>query len=321
MENRNVIRQEKINEIIARMSQVIVGKEEVIRLTLTALLARGHVLIEDVPGVGKTMLVKSLTQSLDCQFKRIQFTPDLLPADITGVSIYHPETFQFEFHKGPIFGNIVLADEINRTPPKTQSALLESMEEGSVTVEGRTIPLEQPFFVLATQNPIEYEGTYALPEAQLDRFLLKLEIGYPSFEEELELLMRTSLEHPIHHLQPVVTKDEVLHMQREAQKIYISSKIQRYIVDLVTRTREHEDLELGVSPRGSIALMQAAKAYAYIGGRDFVLPDDVKYLAPYVLSHRILLTAEAAYHGRSPEEVLQEVIEKVAIPIQEDYFS
>lgn len=311
--------QEKIQQVLINMNQVIVGKEEVVKLSLVGLLAKGHVLIEDVPGVGKTMLVRSLAKSIDCDFKRIQFTPDLLPSDITGVSIYNPKDLVFEFRPGPIFGNVVLADEINRTSPKTQSALLEGMEENNVTVDGKTMPLQDPFFVMATQNPLEYEGTHPLPEAQLDRFILKLTMGYPSADEELTMLMQTDKGHPIDQLKPVISKQDVIHIQAEVQNVYIDKNIQQYIIQLVTKTRNHQAIYLGVSPRGSIALMKTAKALAYLEGRDYVIPDDVKYLAPYVLSHRLILTQEANYEGKTSLDLMQEILQQVSVPIREEY--
>lgn len=313
--------QEKIQQVLINMNQVIVGKEEVVKLSLVGLLAKGHVLIEDVPGVGKTMLVRSLAKSIDCDFKRIQFTPDLLPSDITGVSIYNPKDLVFEFRPGPIFGNVVLADEINRTSPKTQSALLEGMEENNVTVDGKTMPLQDPFFVMATQNPLEYEGTHPLPEAQLDRFILKLTMGYPSADEELTMLMQTDKGHPIDQLKPVISKQDVIHIQAEVQNVYIDKNIQQYIIQLVAKTRNHQAIYLGVSPRGSIALMKTAKALAYLEGRDYVIPDDVKYLAPYVLSHRLILTQEANYEGKTSLDLMQEILQQVSVPIREEYLS
>ncbi len=310
---------EKISKVIDNINKVMIGKEDVAILSLVALLAEGHVLLEDVPGVGKTMLVRTLAKSLDCDFKRIQFTPDLLPSDVTGISIYNPKEMEFEFRGGPILGNVVLADEINRTSPKTQSALLEGMEEKSVTVDGVTIPLQKPFFVMATQNPIEYEGTYPLPEAQLDRFILKLTMGYPSLEDELEMLERTSKEHPIESLSPVMSKEELVLIQKEVRNVYIEKNVQQYIINLVRETRNHESIFLGVSPRGSIALMKAAKAYAFIKGRDFVLPDDVKYLAPFVLTHRIILTAEAKYDGRSARQIVEQVVKQTFVPIRKEF--
>ncbi len=310
--------QGKIQDVLENINRVMIGKEDVAVLSLVGLLARGHVLIEDVPGVGKTMLVRALAKSLDCEFKRIQFTPDLLPSDITGVSIYNPKTLDFEFRPGPIFGNIVLADEVNRTSPKTQSSLLEGMEENSVTVDGQTLPLKQPFFVMATQNPIEYEGTYPLPEAQLDRFILKLKMGYPSYEDELQMLEKTSTNHPLEDITAIISQDELIQLQNMVQEVYIAKNIQRYIMDLVTQTRNQTSIYLGVSPRGSIALMKASKAYAYIQGRDYVLPDDVKYLAPFVLAHRIILTSQAKYDGIANEQALISVIERISIPIRKE---
>lgn len=314
-----IVLNEKIGKVIENINKVMIGKEDVAILSLVALLAEGHVLLEDVPGVGKTMLVRTLAKSLDCDFKRIQFTPDLLPSDVTGISIYNPKEMEFEFRGGPILGNIVLADEINRTSPKTQSALLEGMEEKSVTVDGKTIPLKRPFFVMATQNPIEYEGTYPLPEAQLDRFLLKLNMGYPSLQEELEMLERTSKEHPIETISSVITKAELVAIQGEVREVYIEKSVQQYIINLTRETRNHDAIFLGVSPRGSIALMKAAKAYAYIMGRDFVLPDDVKYLAPYVLTHRIILTSEAKYDGRTARQVVESIVKQTFVPIRKDF--
>ena len=310
---------EKIEKVLTNINKVIIGKEDVALLSLVALLAEGHVLLEDVPGVGKTMLVRALAKSLDCDFKRIQFTPDLLPSDITGISIYNPKEMEFEFRGGPILGNIVLADEINRTSPKTQASLLEGMEEQSVTVDGTTMALNKPFFVMATQNPIEYEGTYPLPEAQLDRFILKLNMGYPTFEEELEILQRTSRVHPIEDITAVMTKEELIGIQKDVKEVYIDENVKRYILKLVSLTRKNPSIFLGVSPRGSIALMKAAKAYAYIMGRDYVLPDDVKYLAPYVLAHRIILTAEARYDGLTNERLVTSVVNSVRVPIRKEF--
>ncbi|MBU5341440.1 AAA family ATPase [Caldifermentibacillus hisashii] len=306
----------KVEVILNNMERVIVGKREEIILCLTALLADGHVLLEDVPGVGKTMLVKSLAKSVSSTFKRIQFTPDLLPSDVLGVSIYNPKALEFEFRPGPIMGNIILADEINRTSPKTQSALLEGMEEKSVTIDGHTFPLPRPFLVMATQNPIEYEGTYPLPEAQLDRFLLKIHMGYPSFAEEMEVLSRVQEELPIQELTPVITLDELLSMQKEVKGVFVDDTIKQYIISIVTRTRNHPQIYLGVSPRGSIALMQASKSYAYIQGRDFVLPDDIQFLVPFVFSHRMILQSQARYDGVNAEEVISSILSDTKVPIQ-----
>lgn len=311
----------KISKVIDNINKVMVGKEEISVLSLVALLAKGHILLEDVPGVGKTMLVRTLAKSLDCDFKRVQFTPDLLPSDVTGVSIYNPKEMEFEFRGGPILGNILLADEINRTSPKTQSALLEGMEENHITIDGQTIPLNDPFFVMATQNPIEYEGTYPLPEAQLDRFILKLKMGYPSQEEELEILAKTSVNHPIESIGPVMDKEELLGIQEEVKHVYIERNVQSYIVEIVSATREHPSVYLGASPRSSIALMKAAKAYAFIHGRDYVTPDEVKYLAPYVLSHRIILNSQAKFEGLTREKLVQDVIQDSNVPIRKESYS
>ena len=319
MSNQVVSYNEKIYPVIENINRVMIGKEEVVTLSLVALLAKGHVLLEDVPGVGKTMLVKTLAKSLDCDFKRIQFTPDLLPSDVTGVSIYNPKEMEFEFRGGPILGNIILADEINRTSPKTQSALLEAMEEKSVSVDGKTILLNEPFFVMATQNPIEYEGTYPLPEAQLDRFILKLKMGYPSFAEEVELLEKTSMNHPIESIEAVMSREELIAVQEEVKNVYVDRTIQTYIVNVVNRTRTHQAIYLGVSPRGSIALMKAAKAYAYIHGRDYVIPDDVKYLAPFVLSHRLIITSEGKYNGETGESVIESILKTTHIPVRREF--
>lgn len=309
----------KINAVLENINKVMIGKEESVVLSLAALLSGGHVLLEDVPGVGKTMLVRAIAKSLAGDFRRIQFTPDLLPSDITGVSIYNPKEMEFEFRPGPILSNIILADEINRASPKTQSAFLEAMEEDSITVDGETITLPKPFFVMATQNPIDYQGTYPLPEAQLDRFLFKLKMGYPTEKEELDMLEQVSENHPIESVEACMTREELLAMQEKVKEVYVDENVRLYVVRLVAKTREDERLELGVSPRGSIALMKAAKALAYIQDRDFVLPDDVKYLAPHVLSHRVILHAEAKYAGMMSETVIHSIVKTTEIPIRKDF--
>lgn len=262
------------------------------------------------------MMVRALAKSIGADFKRIQFTPDLLPSDVTGVSIYNAKTMEFEYRPGPIMGNIVLADEINRTSPKTQSALLEAMEEGSVTVDGHTMQLAAPFFVMATQNPVEYEGTYPLPEAQLDRFLFKLRMGYPSFNEELDVLSLQEKSHPIETLEPVIAKEDFIFLQREVQNVRADDSIKEYIVEIVQKTRQHPSVQLGVSPRGSIALMKAAQAYALLHHRDYVIPDDIQYLAPFTLPHRMMLHPEAKFEGIQAEAIVREIMSAVKVPVQ-----
>ncbi|MDN3019461.1 MoxR family ATPase [Paenibacillus sp. BSR1-1] len=305
-----------IEKILLNIEKVMIGKRNVAELSLVALLSGGHVLLEDVPGVGKTMMVRALAKSVNANFRRIQFTPDLLPSDVTGVSIYNPKEMEFQFRPGPLMGNIILADEINRTSPKTQSALLEGMEEASVTIDGVTHKLKKPFFVMATQNPIEYEGTYPLPEAQLDRFLLKMKMGYPDLAEEIEVLNRAQKVPPIEDLEPVIDLEGLLNLQKEIKDVFVDDTIKRYIVDIVNRTRGHGSVYLGASPRGSIALMKAAQAYAYMFGRDYVLPDDIQYLAPFILSHRIILKSEAKFEGISAEEIVSRVVARVPVPVR-----
>ncbi|KMK90735.1 AAA family ATPase [Rossellomorea marisflavi] len=306
----------KVEGIITNIEKVMIGKREVAELSVVSLLAGGHVLLEDVPGVGKTMMVKALAKSVGADFKRIQFTPDLLPSDVIGVSIYNPREMEFTFRPGPIMGNIILADEINRTSPKTQSALLEGMEESSVTIDGMTKKLDKPFFVMATQNPIEYEGTYPLPEAQLDRFLLKMKMGYPEPEEEMEVLNRAQKNPPIEDLVPAITLAELIQLQEEVKDIFVDDTIKKYIVDIAHRTRIHANVYLGASPRGSIALMKACQAYAFLRGRSYVVPDDVQFLAPFVFSHRIIMKSEAKYEGVTPEDVVERVIARMPVPVQ-----
>ncbi|WP_371390646.1 AAA family ATPase [Sporosarcina sp. OR05] len=304
-----------INKVLKNIDHVMIGKRNISELSVTALLAGGHVLLEDVPGVGKTMMVKALAKSVGASFKRIQFTPDLLPSDVLGVSIYNPKEMEFEFRPGPIVGNIVLADEINRTSPKTQAALLESMEEASLTVDGVTIRIPQPFFVMATQNPIEYEGTYPLPEAQLDRFLFKLRMGYPKRVEEVDVLARAEKSVPIDALETVLTVEELRALQEAVKTVEVDASIKYYIVDCVAETRDNPYVYLGVSPRGSLALMKACQAYALLKGRTYVTPDDVKYLAPFVFDHRLILKPEAKYEGITTKEIIERILAKVSVPI------
>jgi MoxR-like ATPase len=300
--------------IIKNLEQVIVGKSQSLELVVIGLLCQGHVLIEDVPGVGKTMLARSLAKSLDCTFSRIQFTPDMLPSDVTGVSIYNQQKRKFEFRAGPIMGQIVLADEVNRATPKTQAALLEAMEERQTTVDGVTHPLPKPFMVLATQNPIEYEGTFPLPEAQLDRFLLRVRMGYPSASEEMKILSGQQLRHPIEALQSIVKVKELLKAIEGIRAIYVSPAIQKYIIDLVSRTRQSSDVYLGASPRGSLALFRAGQARAALHGRDHVLPDDIKALAISVLGHRIIVSPAARLRELSADRIVQEILQNAPVP-------
>lgn len=307
---------EQIEKIIRNIEKVMIGKREIAELSIVSLLAGGHVLLEDVPGVGKTMMVRALSKSLGASFKRIQFTPDLLPSDVIGVSVYNPKTLQFEFRPGPIVGNIVLADEINRTSPKTQAALLESMEESSVTVDGETLSLPKPFFVMATQNPIEYEGTYPLPEAQLDRFLLKIKMGYPTKDEEIEVLRRAENSVPIEEITAVLSIDQLIELKKQVKQVHVGDNIKEYIVSLAQHTRFHENVYLGVSPRASIALMRASQSYAFMKGRDYVIPDDVQYLAKFVFGHRLILKPEARYEGVTEEQVIDRVLRFVNVPVK-----
>lgn len=300
--------------LFENVRKVILGKDEVIKLALTTLMAQGHLLIEDAPGLGKTMLARSIAQSLDASFKRIQFTPDLLPSDVTGVTVFAPGRQDFEFFPGPIFTQILLADEINRTSPRTQSSLLESMEEGQVSVDGTSHRLPSPFFVIATQNPIELEGTYPLPEAQLDRFLMRIKLGYPSADEELRILRAQVHDHPIEHLKAVMRIDDVLALQKRTRRVQLGVEVQRYIIELVRATRESKETRLGVSPRGSLALMRAGQAHSYMHGLSFVSPDSVKRVAPYVLAHRILLDPHAEYTGLTREQVIRRILKEVPVP-------
>jgi len=305
---------ELASELIANVEKVIVGKRGVVELTLVALLCQGHVLIEDVPGVGKTTLAKTFARSLGCSFKRIQFTPDLLPTDITGNSVFNQRSTEFEFRPGPVFAQMVLADEINRATPKTQSALLECMEEHQVTVDGSPMPMPEPFLVLATQNPIEYEGTFVLPEAQLDRFLIRIKLGYPAPRQEMDILDMQQHAHPLESLRQVIEAQELLWMEHEVRKVYVDPALREYIVRLVGATRSHADVYLGASPRGSLALFKTSQALAAIQGRDYVTPDDVKLMAPHVLAHRIIINPASRMKDFASEMVVAEALNSVPVP-------
>lgn len=300
--------------IIENVEKVIVGKRSVVELTLVALLSQGHVLVEDVPGVGKTMLARSVARSIGCTFKRVQFTPDLLPSDVTGVSIFNQKTLEFEFRPGPVMANIVLADEINRATPKTQSALLESMEEHQITVDGVTHALPRPFIVLATQNPIEYEGTFPLPEAQLDRFLMRISLGYPGMVDELEIMDRQQFVHPIVNLEQAVSLDTLIGMQDAIKEVRVGEEVQEYIVTLVKNTRKHEAVYLGASPRGSLSLYRTCQARAAIEGRDYVIPDDVKALAQTTLAHRLIVSPSARIRGVTGQMIVEDLLRTVPVP-------
>lgn len=308
--------QEAMSAVLSNVSKVIVGKSEVIELTLAALLCEGHVLIEDVPGTGKTTLAKALARSLDCSFQRIQFTPDLLPSDVTGLYFFNQKTQEFEFRPGPVLAQVVLADEINRATPRTQAALLEAMQEHQVSVDLHTHPLPRPFLVLATQNPIELEGTFPLPEAQVDRFLIKVRLGYPSELDENSLLLRFEQHDPLDELQPVLTTEKLLTFQQQVRSIRVEDSVRQYSVQVTRATRSHPAVELGVSPRGSLALYRTAQALAALRGRDFVIPDDIKYLAPSVLTHRISIHPQTRLRGRTPEQVITEIVASVPVPVE-----
>lgn len=306
---------EKVQKIIDNVEEVILGKNRVIKLALAAMMAEGHILFEDVPGVGKTILVRSLARSIGCSFKRVQFTPDLLPSDITGVSIYNQKTNEFEFREGPILSQVVLADEINRATPRTQSALLESMAEKQITVEGISRRLADPFIVMATQNPIEYDGTFPLPEAQLDRFLIKLEIGYPEEQDEQQILENLQLEHPVETLEAVMIDQEFIELQDDVKKVHVDQKLRKYIVSLVNQSRNHSDLELGASPRGSIALMKMAQAWAVVNERDYIIPDDIKEIVPAVLAHRLIIKSKSRLRGADKEKIIDEIVRRTEVPV------
>ena len=299
------------------IQKVIIGKDDIIDIALIAMLCEGHLLLEDVPGTGKTTLAKTIAASLGCTFRRVQFTPDLLPSDVTGIYYYNQKIQEFEFRPGPIFAQILLADEINRATPRTQSSLLEAMQERQVTVDIATHPLERPFLVLATQNPIELEGTFPLPEAQLDRFLMKLAIGYPSQEEENAILLRFEQTDPLHTLEQVVQPDEIVAMQDLVRQVRVEESVRQYIVNVCRATRDHADIELGASPRATMALYRTCQAHAAIGGRNYVIPDDVKHMAPYVLTHRLVVNPQTRLRGRQPEDIIRDVVETVAVPVEE----
>ena len=303
------------SRMIANIETVIVGKREAVELAVATLLSGGHMLIEDIPGVGKTTLARSMAKSVNGQFKRIQFTPDLLPADITGVSIYNQAGARFEFRPGPVFANVLLADEINRATPKSQAALLEAMEEFQVTADGESRELPQPFFVIATENPIEYEGTYSLPEAQLDRFMSRVSLGYPSHDDEVAVLTRQIIEHPIVHVEPVVSSDQVVRLQRAVREIHVDESLKGYMVNITQATRTHPDVDLGASPRGSIALLRLAQSVAAIAGRDFVVPDDIKRVAITALAHRIVVRPDQRLQGVSSGDVVREILDRVSVPV------
>lgn len=302
------------NRIVENVEKVIVGKKQSVQLTALGLLCQGHILIEDVPGVGKTVLAKSLAKSVGCKFQRIQFTPDMLPSDVTGVSVFNQKTLEFEFRPGPIHAQIVLVDEINRATPKTQSALLEAMEERQVTVDGNTYPLESPFMVLATQNPIEYEGTFPLPEAQLDRFMLRISLGYATKEQEIEVLERQHTTHPLETLTQEVSLEELRDAQRSVKEMYVDPLVKEYIVDVVRQTREHPDVYLGASSRGSLSIYRLCQARAAMLGRDYVLPDDVKALAVSALGHRIIVGPAARIKDITPEQIVQDILDRLPVP-------
>ena len=301
-------------DLIENLGRVIVGKRNVIEMMIVGLLCQGHVLIEDVPGVGKTVLARSLARSLGVTFSRLQFTPDMLPSDVTGVSVFNQVKRDFEFRPGPIFAQIVLVDEINRATPKTQAALLEAMEERQVTVDGITHLLPRPFMVAATQNPIEYEGTFPLPEAQLDRFLLRIKLGYPTITDEVNILEMQQFQHPFELIKPVVSESQLINEIEAIKKVYVSEPIKKYIVDLVTQTRHNDDLYLGASPRGSLALFRTGQALAFLRNRNYVLPDDIKIMATFVLSHRVIVSPSSRLREISSTRIIEEILENIPVP-------
>ena len=304
------------DRIVENIARVIVGKGEAIELCLVALLCEGHILLEDVPGIGKTTLAKAIARSTGCSFRRIQFTPDLLPSDVTGILYFNQKSQEFEFRPGPIISQVVLADEINRATPRTQSALLEAMQERQVTVDLETMALPRPFLVLATQNPIELEGTFPLPEAQVDRFLMRVSLGYPSKQDENAILLRYERDDPLETLSPVMQANDLLAMQEQVRSVLVEDSVREYMVDVVRATRDHDAVELGASPRGTMALYRTVQALAAVRGRAFVIPDDVKYLAPPVLTHRIIISPQTRLRGRRPEEVMAEIVDTVPVPVE-----
>ncbi len=314
MENPAKTIQDFANNIIENLERVIVGKNQTVELVVISLLCQGHLLIDDVPGVGKTVLARSLAKSLGCDFSRIQFTPDMLPSDVTGVSIFNQVTRDFEYRPGPIMAQIILADEINRATPKTQSAMLEAMEERQVTVDGATYPLPKPFLVLGTQNPIEYEGTFPLPEAQLDRFFMRVRMGYPALTDEIKILELQQLQHPILSLKPVAQVEQLLEVQELVKTIFVSPAVKRYIVDIVRATRENPDVYLGSSPRGSLGLFRAGQAMAAMQGRDYVLPDDIKFLSEFVLAHRMVVQPASRLRNLTSDQIVREIVGTLPVP-------
>lgn len=306
---------ELLHRIVDEVEKAIVGKRQMVELAVLTLLCDGHLLIEDIPGVGKTTLAKALARAIGGKFRRIQFTPDLLPADVTGTNVFNPKTLGFELHPGPVFANVVLADEINRATPKTQSSLLECMEERQVTIDGVSHPLPKPYFVIATQNNVEMLGTYPLPEAQMDRFFIRLSLGYPSARDEVMILSRQQQEHPLQHVQQVAEPEQIVQAQEQIRTVFVHDSVRSYIVEVVNATRRHPHVQLGASPRGSLNLMHASQAYAMLQGRDYVLPDDVKAVAKAVLSHRLILKPEARVRGIDATQVVAEALQQVVVPI------